>query len=138
MQNMVKTKRNIVLIWKWRIINFKKLVLKILKIIGVVISDIDFDNILLDEKSYQNTLIYDISYKIFIGAKPLCIIFNKVDGFVKVYDETGYLALFGPEKYDSIYEVVHLTLLSHIFSIQVRFGACDVTGQWGRLQNKRK
>ena len=72
--------------------NFKKLVLKILKIIGVVISDIDFDNILLDEKSYQNTLIYDISYKIFIGAKPLCIIFNKVDGFVKVYDETGYLA----------------------------------------------
>ena len=83
-------------------------------------------------------MIYDISYKIFIGAKPLCIIFNKVDGFVKVYDETGYLAWFGPEKYDSIYEVGHLTLPSHIFLIQVRFGASDVTGQWGRLQNNRK
>ena len=37
------------------------------------VRDIDFDDTLLDEKSYktyQNILIYDISYKIFMGAKP--------------------------------------------------------------------
>ena len=36
-------------------------------------------------------------------AKPLCIRFVKVDGCVRVYDETRYLVLFGPEKYDAIY-----------------------------------
>ena len=30
--------------------------------------DINFSDILLDEKSYENTLIYDISYKTFMGA----------------------------------------------------------------------
>ena len=40
-----------------------------------------------------------------IGAKPLriCIRFDKVDGFIKVYDGTRYLVLFGPEKYEAIY-----------------------------------
>ena len=38
-----------------------------------------------------------------IGAKPLCIRFDKIDGFIRVYDRTRYLALFGTEKYDSIY-----------------------------------
>ena len=37
-----------------------------------------------------------------IGAKPLCIRFDKIDGFIRVYDGTRYLALFGTEKYDSI------------------------------------
>ena len=35
------------------------------------VMDIDFDNILLDEKlykTYKNILIYDISYKTFMGA----------------------------------------------------------------------
>ena len=52
---------------------------------------LDFD-ILLDkksyEKSYENTLIYGISYKIFMGAKPLRIRFNKIDRFIKIYDGT--------------------------------------------------
>ena len=38
-----------------------------------------------------------------IGAKPLCLRFDKVDGFVRVYDGTRYSALFRPEKYDAIY-----------------------------------
>ena len=38
-----------------------------------------------------------------IGAKPLCIRFHKIDGFVTVYDETRYLVLFGGEKHDFIY-----------------------------------
>ena len=29
--------------------------------------------------------------------------FDKIDGFVRVYDGTKYLVLFGPEKYDAIY-----------------------------------
>ena len=35
----------------------------------IKIEDFDFDKILLDEKSYENILIYDISYKTLIGAK---------------------------------------------------------------------
>ena len=36
-------------------------------------------------------------------AKPFRIRFDKVDGFIKIYDGTRYLVLFGPERYDSIY-----------------------------------
>ena len=60
-------------------------------------------NIKLDEKSYENILVYDISCKTLIAAKPLSIRFNKEDGFIRVYDETRYVVLFGPEKYDAIY-----------------------------------
>ena len=49
------------------------------------VGDFDF-NILLEEKSYENSyetiLIYDISYKTFIGAQPLRIRFDKDDGFI--------------------------------------------------------
>ena len=38
-----------------------------------------------------------------IGAKPLNIRFDKVDGSIAVYD-TRYLVLFGGEKYDFIYK----------------------------------
>ena len=38
--------------------------------------------------TYKNVLVYDISDKTLIGAKPLCIRFDKVDGFIIVYDET--------------------------------------------------
>ena len=54
------------------------------------------------KKSYENILVYDISYKTLIGAKPLRIRFDKVDGFIRVYDGTRYLVLFGGEKYDFI------------------------------------
>ena len=29
------------------------------------------------------------------GAKPLCIIFDKIDGFIRVYDGNRYLVLLG-------------------------------------------
>ena len=67
----------------------------------IKIKDFDFDNILLDEKSYENILIHDISYKTMIGVKTLHIRFDKVHGFIRTCDETRYL--FGPEKYDAIY-----------------------------------
>ena len=44
---------------------------------GIIkIEGLDFNNIVLDEKSYRNVLLYDVSYKTLIDAKPL----HKVDG----------------------------------------------------------
>ena len=57
----------------------------------------------IDEKPYQNILVHNISYKTLFGATPLRISFNKIDGFIKVYDGTRYLVLFRAEKYDIIY-----------------------------------
>ena len=57
-----------------------------------------------DDIIYENILIYSILYKTLISAKPLCIRFGKVDGFIRVYDGNRYLVLFGPEKYDAIYK----------------------------------
>ena len=56
--------------------------------------DFDFDNILIDEKSHEDILICDILYKTFIDPKPLHISFDKIDGFIGVYDGTRYLVLF--------------------------------------------
>ena len=69
----------------------------------IKIEDFDLDNILIDEKWWEKILASNISYKNFIGAKRLRIGFDKIDGLIRVYDETRYLVLFGSEKYDSIY-----------------------------------
>ena len=57
----------------------------------------------LDGKSHKNVLIYDILYENLIGAKSLHIIFDKVDGFIRVYDGTIHSVLFAFEKHDAIY-----------------------------------
>ena len=36
-----------------------------------------------------------------MGAKPLCIKFDKVDGIIRVFDRTKYLVLFSSKKYDA-------------------------------------
>ena len=61
----------------WRLMNYKNLVLKIL---SVVISMTEqkmeiliFDDILLDEKSCEIILIYEVLYKNLIVRKPLMI-----------------------------------------------------------------
>ena len=66
--------------------------------------DFDFNNTLIDEKPYENILVYSISYKILIDSEPLHIIFDKIEGFIRVYDGTCYLVLFRSEKYYSIYQ----------------------------------
>ena len=38
-----------------------------------------------------------------MGTKPLCIRFDKVDVFIKIYRITRYSVLFGPKRYDAIY-----------------------------------
>ena len=55
-------------------------------------------------RSYENILVYNVSYKSLIDSKSLRTRFYKQDGFIRVYDGTRYLALFGIEKYDSIYD----------------------------------
>ena len=60
----------------------------------------DIDNILINKKSNENVLIYDISYKALIVSKHLRIRFKKI----KISDGTRYLTLFGSEKYDAIYD----------------------------------
>ena len=56
----------------------------------------------MHRKSNENTLIYDISCKSFIGSKPLQIIFYKLDGFIRADGGSRYLISFGSEKYDAI------------------------------------
>ena len=56
----------------------------------------------MGEKSHENILIYDISYKTLIVSKPLHIRFDKIDGFIRTYYETIYLTLFATQKNDAI------------------------------------
>ena len=67
-----------------------------------------------DEKSPKDILIFDILYENLIGAKPLRIRFDKIDGFIRIYDGTRYLRLFGSEKFDAIYNRIgYLTSLKN-------------------------
>ena len=59
-------------------------------------------NILLEEKLYKNVLICDILHKNFVGSQLLCIWFNKIHGFIQIYDGTRYLVLLGHNWYDEI------------------------------------
>ena len=56
---------------------------------------LDLDKILIDEKSYENILVYNSFYKSLIGSKPLHIRFNKLNRFIRVYDGTRYWILLG-------------------------------------------
>ena len=76
----------------------------------IKIKDFDFIDILLDEKSYENILIYYVLYRTLIGAKPLCIMFDKVDGFIRNNSGTEYLVLFGSEKYNTIFNRIRCFL----------------------------
>ena len=57
-------------------------------------------------KNCTKILVYNISYKTLINAKPVRIRFDKIDGFIRVYDGTRYLVLFGSEKSDFIYNKI--------------------------------
>ena len=66
---------------------------------------IEFTDILLEQKSYEtseNILIYDISYKTSMGAKPFLIRFSKIDGFIKIHNKVRYLGLFDYSYCDKI------------------------------------
>ena len=71
----------------------------------IKLEDFNLDNILIDKKSQENILIYNISYKTLIDPKHLHIRFFKIDGFLRIYDGIKYLTLFRPEKDDAIYNI---------------------------------
>ena len=48
----------------------------------IKIEDFNLGSILIDEKTYKNILVYNISHKTLIDAKPLRIRFNKINGFI--------------------------------------------------------
>ena len=70
----------------------------------IKIEDFYLDKILTDEKSCENILVYNILYRSLIDSRPLRIRFDKIDGFITIYDGTRYLVLFRSEKYGSIYD----------------------------------
>ena len=41
-----------------------------------------------------------------MGAKSMRIRFDKIDGFITIYDGNRYLVLFGPERYNAIYDKI--------------------------------
>ena len=64
--------------------------------------DINFRDISLDEKYYENILIYSMSYKTtFMDSTPMRIRFNEIDGFIKIYDGIRY-SVFYSCLYDKI------------------------------------
>ena len=87
----------------------------------IKLEDFDLGNILVDEKSHENDLIYDISYKALIDTKPLKIRFEEIDAFIRIYDGTRYLITLGPEKYHAIYNRIRYLIsikggITYIFS----------------------
>ena len=65
-------------------------------------------------------MIYNISYKTLICANPYRIRFDKVGGFIRVYDGTRYLVLFGLITYPiynrSKYLITLKSDIAHVFS----------------------
>ena len=56
----------------------------------MAVRDINSGNILSDKKLYKNILIYDVSYKTFMGSVPMCIRLERVDEFIKTFDGIRY------------------------------------------------
>ena len=73
-----------------------------------IMRGINFSDILFDEKLYENILIWHFIQNLYgckpLCSKPLCIWFDKIDGLFKTYDGIRYLVLFGPKRYDAIYD----------------------------------
>ena len=66
-------------------------------------TDINFSDILLDKKLYENISVYHISYKTSTRPKPLRIRLDKIDGFIMVLDgKIKHLVLFDYGLFDKI------------------------------------
>ena len=67
-------------------------------------------------------------------VQNLCVIYSKkIDEFITIYDEPRYLSLFGPEKYDAIYNRIKYIIsqksdIKYIFPryyAKVKVDSCD-------------
>ena len=96
--------------------------------------DINFNDILLDEKLYENIPIYDISYETSTVLKPLRIRSNKADGFIRVCGgEFRYLVLFDYGFFDKICDKIKYLIsekssirdsINHNF-VKTRINSCN-------------
>ena len=70
-------------------------------------------------------MIYGISYKTLIGPIPLHIRFDKIYGFIEIYDGTKFLTLFGSVNYYAIYDRIRylISLKSDITYIFLHYSA---------------
>ena len=76
------------------------------------INNFDLENFLLNEIPWEIILIYDTAYENPYNAKPLCIIFNKVDGYITKNGKTKNLALFRSKKFEAMRDRIrHVILL---------------------------
>ena len=88
--------------------NFKKFVLQTVHvIISMTYLNLKILILIIFFWNKNHTKYFYLSYFVWnFGIKPLLIKFNKIDGFLRVYDGTRYLVLFGPEKYDTVYNKI--------------------------------
>ena len=67
-------------------------------------------------------MVYNISHKNLIGVEPLCTRFDKVNEFIRLFDETRHLVIFGPEKYDAIFKRIgHLIGLKSVITYVISY-----------------
>ena len=55
-------------------------------------------------------MVYDISHKTLAVPRPLLTRFDKINGFIRIYEGSKYLELLCPEKYDAIFSIELETL----------------------------
>ena len=101
------------------------------------LEDFEFDSFLIDERSHEIILIYDIWYKDLIGSKHLRIIFDKIDGVIRICDGTRYFVLLAPEKYHAICNGIRY-LISLILLIEKILALDDALMLIKSLLNKDK
>ena len=58
--------------------------------------------------------------------------------FQLIFQEIKHFNFLLTYSHYTVKEGVHLTLPTHIFSVQIKSGAYYITGEWGRAQNKIK
>ena len=69
--------------------------------------NINFSNILLDKKLYENISVYNISFKTLTGPKPLHIRFDKIHEFIIPLDgKNKHLILFEYGLLNKIYDKI--------------------------------
>ena len=80
------------------------------------VKDINFSDILFNEKSYksyEDILIYAVSYKTFMGSKP-CIRFSEIDEFIRICDRIRYFLLFASQRYDVVYNRIRYLIIKKV------------------------
>ena len=85
----------------------------------------NFSNVLFNKNLYENISVYNISYKSPTHPKPLCIRFNKIDGFIISLDsKIKHLVMVGYGLVDKIkYHICQKGCITH--SINYNFGKID-------------